>query len=108
MTEEITITESTGSVYKDLGFENSEDWDAKARLASAIMDVMADRQWNQQQAADFLGIKRTEISNIQRGQFQRFTLDRLMSYLCKLEMDVEITVKPRKDNQPGRVAVMSA
>lgn len=102
------ITKGSGSVYQDLGFEHPEEWDAKAQLASSIMLIIQDRGWTQAQAAKNLGTKQVEISNIKRGQFDRFTIDRLMNYLRRLNSDVEITIKPRKDHKAGQLAVKCA
>lgn len=80
------FTRGHGSVYKDLEFENPEEWEAKSRLACEIMKAIRQKEWTQAEAAKFLGIKRGEISNINRGQFDRFTIDRLLLYLRKLEL----------------------
>ena len=39
------------------------------------------------------------MSKIYRQQFNRFTLERLVSYLRKLDTGVEITLKPRQDQK---------
>ena len=95
----------TKSVFHDLEFENPDEWQAKADLALGIMKAVKDRGWNQKEGAKHLHISETEMSNIYRGQFDRFTLERLMSYLCKLDTDVEITLKPRQDHGQARLAV---
>ena len=95
----------TKSVFHDLGFENPDEWQAKADLAFGIMKVVRERGWNQKKGAKHLNISEAEMSNIYKGQFNRFTLEHLMSYLCKLETDVEITLKPRQDYGKARVAV---
>ncbi len=73
-----------------------------------IIKIAKDRQWTQTQVGEHLGIKRAEVSNIYRGQFDRFTLDRLMSYVRQLESDIEIVIRPRQDHQKGELAVVSA
>jgi len=102
------ITKGSGSVYQDLGFEHPEEWEAKARLASNIMAIIQDRGWTQTRAAQNLGTGQAEISNIRRGQFDCFTMDQLMNYLRRLNSDVEITVRPRKDHNIGQLAVKCA
>ena len=102
------ITKGSGSIYQDLGFEHPEEWEAKAQLASSIMIIIQDRGWTQTQAAQNLETKQVEISNIKQGQFDRFTIDQLMNYLRRLNSDVEITIKPRKDRKIGQLAVKYA
>ncbi len=100
------ITKGSGNVYKDLEFAQPEEWQAKAQLASAIIASIDEREWTQVQAAQYLGTKQVEISNIKRGQFDRFTIDRLMQYLRKLNSDVQISIKHRKDHKIGQLAVV--
>ncbi len=104
MTEK--ITQGSGNIYQDLGFINSEEWEVKARLASEILNIMEFRGWTQSKAAEHLDVNRIELSNIERGQFDHFTMDRLMSYLMKLNSDVQITIKRRNDRQEGHLAVL--
>lgn len=99
------ITKGSGNVFADIGIKNPEEWQGKAHLAAEIINVINQRGWTQTQAADYLGIKQVEVSNIKRGQFDRFTIDRLMEYLMKLERDVQILVKSRTDHQRGHLAV---
>ena len=102
------ITKGSGNVFADIGIENPEEWQGKAQLAAEILNVINQRRWTQTEAANYLGIKQVEVSNIKRGQFDRFTIDRLMQYLMKLERDVQIMVKPRNDHQKGHLAVTCA
>jgi len=99
------ISKGSGNVFADLGMENPEEWQGKARLAAEIMSAIEQNGWTQTEAADYLGIKQVEVSNIKRGRFDRFTMDRLMQYLMKLERDVQILVKSRSDHRKGRLAV---
>ena len=93
------MKESSGSVYRDLGYDNPEEWEAKAQLEAEIIKIIHSRKWTQQKAADFLGSKQSEISRLKRGQFDQFTLDRLVLYLRQLESDVQIVIRPRQDHQ---------
>jgi len=99
------ITKGSGNVFADLGVTDPEAWQGKARLAAEIMAAIARRKWTQKEAAAHLGVTQAEISNISRGQFDRFTLDRLLHYLRKLERDISIQVTPRRDRQEGHLAV---
>ncbi len=104
----LKMTPSKGSVYRDLGFEKPEEWEAKATIAAEIIAIIQEKGWNQKQAAEFLGTQQTEISNIRRGQFDRFTLDRLVSYSRKLGTHVDITLRRDPQMQEGHLAVICA
>ena len=96
------------SVYEDLGFENPQEWEAKSLLAAQIMEKIRKNGWNQMEAAEFLGVKKSEISNINRGQFGRYTIDRLVGYLRKLGMNVDIKLKDARGKKGGRLSVLAS
>lgn len=103
-----TITKGSGNIYQDLGFENPEEWQAKARLASEILKNIQSHGWDGAEASSRLGVSEDEVSNIQQGQFDRFTIDWLTRRLMKLERNITITVEPRMDHQPGSLIVQCA
>lgn len=87
------------NVYKDLGFKNSEEMQAKAILASRIIDIIEHKKWNQQKAADQLGLKQPKVSLLYRGQLSGFSLGKLISLLNKLNQDVDIVIKKRSESK---------
>ena len=56
-------------------------------------------------AAKLIGVKQPDLSNILRGHYQGFSLERLMRMLTAFDHDVEITVRPRrgKSKTGGRI-----
>lgn len=83
------------NVYKDLGFKNAEEMQAKAILASRIISIINQEQWTQKEAADELGLKQPKISLLCRGQLSGFSLGKLISLLNKLNQDIDIVIKKR-------------
>ncbi|HSW69398.1 MAG TPA: helix-turn-helix transcriptional regulator [Gammaproteobacteria bacterium] len=83
------------NVFKDLGFKNAEEMQAKAVLASRIITIIEQEKWSQQEAADKLGLKQPKISLLCRGQLSGFSLGKLISLLNKLNQDIEIIIKKR-------------
>ena len=98
MTKE-TIERSSGNVFADLGVDAPNEMLAKAKLASAILDVIEHRKLTQHKAAKILGTDQAYISKLKRGrELRRFTLDRLVTWLTKLDRDVILTVRPKPRN----------
>lgn len=98
----------SGNVYADLGFSDSDEMQAKAMLVSRIMVIIKKEKWSQEEAASVLGIKQPKISLLSRGQFSGFSLGKLITFLNKLNQDVEIIVKERsfsKRQNAGHVSV---
>ena len=102
------LYKGSGNVYKDLGFPNAEEMQAKAILVSRIVSIIKKKHWSQAKAASVLGIKQPKVSLLSRGQFSGFSLGKLISLLNKLNQDIEIVVKNRpysKKQHIGHVSV---
>ena len=94
MTRSIDYEISSGNVFADLGVDDPEEMLAKAKLAMTILNAIEQRGLTQHQAAKLLETNRTNISKLKRGnELRKFTFDRLLSWLTKLDRDVTLTVK---------------
>ncbi len=102
------LHKGSGNVYKDLGFSNAEEMQAKAMLVSRIMSIINKKKWSQEKAALMLDITQPKISLLSRGQFSGFSLGKLINLLNKLNQDIEIVVKNKsssKKQHMGHVSV---
>jgi len=95
MTKEIAVEESSGNVFADLGYPNSQDALAKSRLAQRIAELIEEQNLTQVQAAALLGIDQPKVSKLIRGQLREFSTDRLFRFLNALNQDVEIVIKQK-------------
>ena len=93
------VTYGSSNIFADLGFEDSEEMLAKAKLAIAIKDVIKERELTQVQAAELMGIDQPRVSKLISGRLGDFSTDRLLHYLLQLGSDVEIVV-----HRPGSPA----
>ena len=106
MSEEFRITESSGSVFADLDLPDAGTRMAKADLAHAISLIIQERGLTQQEAADTLGVDQPKVSAITRGRLADFSLDRLLTLVNRLGMDIEINVSPNPEpSRPSRLVV---
>ena len=88
-------TPSSGNVFKDLGLPNPDERLAKAKLAYKINRLIADQGMTQKQAADFLGLSWSKMTELRNGRLRNFTIDHLFSLLGKLDYHIEIRVSPK-------------
>jgi len=105
----VTVEESSGNVFADLGHANAPQALAKSELARFIAHALTRRSLTQRQAAELLGIDQPKVSNILRGRLRGFSITRLITYLMALNHDVEIVVHapaPRK-RKPGTISVLA-
>jgi predicted XRE-type DNA-binding protein len=96
----------TGNIFADIGLPNAADHLIKAQLVYKIDCIMKARKLRQVDAAKLLGVKQPDISNMLRGDFRQFSVERLLRFLVALGQDVEITVKPpRRSRRPAQLRV---
>ncbi len=107
--ENIEVSDSSGNVFADLGFDNPEEVLAKSDLALLIYDIIKKRKLTQKKAAEILGIDQPKVSNIICGRLSGFTLDRLMKYLIALGYDIEISARQHRSRTiPAGIRVVDA
>jgi predicted XRE-type DNA-binding protein len=85
------------NVFADAGVLNAEEHLIKARLVYKIDGLMKERGLKQVQAAGLFGVKQPDVSKMLRGNFRQFSVERLLRFLVALGQDVEIVVKPHRD-----------
>ena len=100
----VSVTESSGNVFADLGLPNPEQEMMKARLTLRIYRIIRERGLTQSQAARTLGIKQPHVSLLMRNRAGSFSVGRLMEFLTALGQDVEIAVRPSR-KEHGEMSV---
>ena len=105
--DNLTVKESSGNVFADLGYPNAEEAIAKSRLAQQIAEIIEKRHLTQ--AATLIGIDQPKISKLLRGQLREFSTDRLFRFLNALNQDVEIVIKSKpRSRRQATVSVVAA
>jgi predicted XRE-type DNA-binding protein len=92
---------SSGNLFRDFGFSNPEERDAKSDLALIISSTIKHRNLTQKEAAELMGTDQSKISKIVKGLLSEFTIERLMKYMVLLGIDVEIKTKESKTVVPS-------
>jgi|SRR6185312_8711842 len=95
MSKKVKCERGSTNVFKDLGFKNAEEMQAKAVLASRIVTIIEQETWTQKQAAEKLELTQPKISLLCRGQLSGFSLGKLINLLSKLNQDIDIVIKKR-------------
>lgn len=104
----ITVTESSGNVFADLGLPEP-DWAlANAQLASCIQRTIVRRRLSQATVATRLGLDQRRMSALMSGRIDTFSTGRLMKLLTRLGWDVDITVRTKSPagQAQGHVSVL--
>ncbi len=98
--KQIEFETGSGNVYADLGLTDSNDLYARARIAFGIRGILDDRKLKQREISKLLGIPQPEVSHLMNGHFSRFTLDKLLEFLRRLDRKVSIQVSAHKPGEP--------
>ena len=100
---------SSGNVFEDLQLDNPVEALAKAELAHRISSIIKHRHLKQKEAGTLLGIDQPKVSKLSRGDLKDFSIERLMSFIMKLDRDIEIIIKKRPSSRKtSHIAISSA
>jgi len=91
----IAVTRSSGNVFADLGFERPEEEILKAQLVREIRDILKRRRLTQTKAAERLGLRQPDVSALVTGRVHKFSLERLLRCVRRLDQDVSIVIRPK-------------
>ena len=96
----------SGNVYADLGLPDAGLAQARAIIAARIICILDERGLSTREAEKLTGVSHSEFSRIRNTQLRRFTLDRLILLLGKLEpgAEVSINISPEKTAAPAQAA----
>ncbi len=106
MSTDIKVTPSSGNVFADLNLPNPEERLVQATIALSIGGLIEKRGLTQAEAGAILGLPQSSVSNLVRGKLEKFTIDRLLRSMRKLDYDVTISFKPKpksRDEAPIHV-----
>jgi predicted XRE-type DNA-binding protein len=107
--DEMQIERGSGNVFADLGFPDAEERQTKLRLAHAINTALSHHRLTQEHAASRLGIGQPKVSALRNYKLEGFSVERLMTLLTALDLDVEIVIKRKpRSRGAGRITVVAA
>ena len=90
--EPLEIVRGSGNAFADFGCPNPEIEQLKTLLASEIIGVLDDLALTVRKAEEVTGIAAADFSRIRKVKLGRFTIDRLMMILKRLNQDIDVTV----------------
>ena len=89
-----TITESSGNVFADLGFEPAEALilELRAKLMSDLREYIQSSRLTQPAAAKKLKIPRSRVSDLMSGKWEEFSLEMLITLAARIGCKVTLEV----------------
>lgn len=103
------LIRGTANVFADLGCPDAGARHAYLRLAYALNQVLDQRKLTQANAAKVLGVTQPKLSALRRYKLADFSLDKLMTLLTALGVDIEIVIKRKpRSRRAARISVVAA
>jgi predicted XRE-type DNA-binding protein len=62
--------------------------------------LLKDKKLKQREIASLLAIKQPEVSHLMNGHFNRFTTDKLLDFLKRLDWKVTIQISQHQPGEP--------
>ena len=102
MANESQIEFELGSdnIFADLGFGNAEELYTRGLIGCHVVKLLNEKNMKQRELAELLNVKQAEISHLLNGHFDRFTTDKLLDFLKRLEHKVTIQISPHRQGEP--------
>ena len=101
------VTRGTVNIFADLGLPDAAERQAKLRLAYALNQALAARKLSPADAAKALGVTRPNLLALRRYRLAGFSVERLMTFLTRLDRDVEILIRRSRSGRTGRISVVA-
>jgi len=91
---DITITEGSGNVFLDLGFDSAEAEVMKLRAEVMFRTAqrLKEQGWTQAEAARRLGITQPRVSRLVKGKIGDFSLDMLLTLAARAGLHAELRI----------------
>src|ERR1700685_2507327 len=96
----IEFEQGSGNVFADLGLKEADQLLARAQIGFHVFKILEAKNVKQREIALVLGIAQPDVSHLMNGHFTRFTTDKLLDFLKRLDRKVTIEVSRRHRGEP--------
>jgi predicted XRE-type DNA-binding protein len=93
--DDLDIVRGSDNPFRDAGLSDPDTKLMKADLAAGIIRILRERDLSGARAAALAGVTEADISRIRNADLNRFTIDRLVRILNRLDSGVQVAVSLR-------------
>lgn len=93
--EELELVRGSGNVFRDFGAAGADAEQLRSILAAHIVKLLDARGLTVREAERITSVAAADFSRIRRAHLHRFSIDRLMTILNRVDCRVEVTVNIR-------------
>jgi predicted XRE-type DNA-binding protein len=98
--KQIEFEEGSGNVFDDLGLDDADELFARSQIGFHVHQLIESKNLKQKEIGQLLGIAQPDVSHLMNGHFSRFTADKLMDFVRRLDHKMIITISPHKQGEP--------
>jgi len=93
----LDVIRGSDNPFRDAGLPDPDTKLMKADLAAGIIRILRERGLTGAKAAEIAEVPEADISRIRNADLNRFTIDRLVRILNRLDRQIEVgvTLRPR-------------
>lgn len=99
MSDDFELVRGSGNVFRDFELPNPDLEQLRAILAAQIIKTLDRKDLSGRKAEKLTGIAAADFSRIRNANLGRFTVDRLMTVLGRLDQRVDVNVKVRPNTR---------
>jgi predicted XRE-type DNA-binding protein len=96
----IEFEEGSGNVFADLGLKDAYRLLARAQIGFHVLKILKDKKLKQREISAILGIAQPDVSHLMNGHFSRFTTDKWLDFLKRVDLKVSIEVSRHRRGEP--------
>ena len=98
----IEFEEGFGNVFADLELPNADEHYARAQIGLNVYKILKAKKLKQREIGGVLCIAQPDVAHLMNGHFSRFTTDKLLDFLKRLDRKVTIQVSRHHKGEPYR------
>jgi len=102
--EKLEIVHGSGNIFADFNDPDAETRQMKAFIAAEIIKIVNHRKLTVRDAAEVTGMAAADISRIRNADLARFTIDRLVRALARLDRRLTLTVRKIRKAEPAAMS----
>jgi predicted XRE-type DNA-binding protein len=107
MRKKLELVRGSGNVFRDLGHPNADVEQIKAILAAQIIIALDARELTVRAAQQLTGIAAADFSRIRRVKLDRFTIDRLVTILNKIDRRVNVSISVKRRTKTAEIVAVA-
>lgn len=100
--QKIEHEKGSGNVFADLELPDADELFVRAQIGFGVYQILKGRKLKQREIGTLLAIPQPEVSHLLNGHFSRFTTDKLLDFLKRLDRKVTIRISRHRRGEPYR------